>query len=140
MLILNSLPNLSDAELDDFLEAVVVASKHGISAVKNSSNELNWSFGQSFFFATTVVTTIGYGHVTPISDGGKVFCMVYALIGIPLLLVLLSASVERLLVPTNWVLGLLNRKLGHLYQPFNIRLLHLSVIGEIDVLFLCKNI
>lgn len=140
MLILNSLPNLSDAELDDFLEAVVVASKHGISAVKNSSNELNWSFGQSFFFATTVVTTIGYGHVTPISDGGKVFCMVYALIGIPLLLVLLSASVERLLVPTNWVLGLLNRKLGHLYQPFNIRLLHLSVIGEIEVLFLCKNI
>lgn len=112
------------------MEAVIVASQHGISALKNSSNEVNWSFGQSLFFATTVVTTIGYGHVTPISDGGKLFCIIYAIIGIPFLLLLLSASVDRLLVPANWILGLLNRKLGHLYQPFNIRLLHLLILGR----------
>lgn len=121
---------IAESELDDFLEAIIVASQHGISALRNSSNEMNWSFGQSLFFATTVVTTIGYGHITPISDGGKLFCIFYALIGIPFLLMLLSASVERLMVPTNWILGLLNRKLGHLYQQFNIRLLHLLIIGK----------
>lgn len=123
-----------ESELEDFLEAVIVASQHGISALKNSSNELNWSFGQSLFFATTVVTTIGYGHVTPISEGGKLFCMIYALVGIPFLLLLLSASVERLMVPTNWILGLLNRKLGHLYQSFNIRLLHFIIIGKEELI------
>jgi hypothetical protein len=77
-----------------------------------------------------VVTTIGYGHVTPLSRSGKIFCMLYAMVGIPLTLVLLSALVERLLVPTIWLLQWLNSRLGHLYQPFNIRLLHLFIIGR----------
>lgn len=72
----------------------------------------------------------GYGHVTPLSRPGKIFCMLYAMIGIPLTLVLLSALVERLLIPTIWLLQCLNSKLGHLYQPFNIRLLHLLIIGK----------
>ena len=72
----------------------------------------------------------GYGHVTPLSKGGKVFCMVYAMVGIPLTLILLTALVERLMVPTTMFLQFLNSRLGHLYQPFNIRLLHLSLIGK----------
>lgn len=71
----------------------------------------------------------GYGHVTPLSEAGKIFCIIYATVGIPLTLVLISAVVERLLIPSNWILGKLNSKLGHLYQPFNIRLLHLAIIG-----------
>lgn len=78
--------------------------------------------------STTVVTTVGYGHVTPLTETGKLFCLIYATIGIPLTLVLLSAVVERLMTPVTWLLGALNAKLGHLYQPFNIRILHLSVV------------
>lgn len=79
----------------------------------------------------------GYGHVTPLSEAGKLFCMMYATIGIPLTLVLLSAVVERLLTPTNLLLGKLNSKLGHLYQPFNIRVLHLVIVVSIvGILFL----
>lgn len=77
----------------------------------------------------------GYGHVTPLSEAGKIFCIIYATVGIPLTLVLISAVVERLLIPTNWILGKLNSKLGHLYQPFNIRLLHLAIICLLQNLF-----
>lgn len=67
-------------------------------------------------------------HVTPLSQTGKLFCLLYAMIGIPLTLVLLSAAVERLMTPVNWLLGALNSRLGHLYQPFNIRILHLIIV------------
>ncbi|XP_037920010.1 potassium channel subfamily K member 1-like isoform X2 [Hermetia illucens] len=119
---------LNDEDLEAFLTEVVKANDRGISPLRNASNELNWGFGQALFFASTVVTTIGYGRVTPLSQTGKIFCMIYATIGIPLTLVLLTAVVERLLLPANWLLGKLNAKLGHLYQPFNIRLMHLSII------------
>lgn len=125
---LRTYPSVPDQALEELIGEVVAASNRGVSATKNATGESNWSFGQSFFFTSTVVTTIGYGHVTPLSKAGKIFCIVYAVIGIPLTLVLLSALVTRILVPTIWLLQWLNSRLGHLYQPFNIRLLHLSVM------------
>ncbi|KAI8120320.1 Potassium channel subfamily K member 1 [Lucilia cuprina] len=121
-------PQINDDDLEEFLKAVITANDRGISPLRNATNEMNWSFGQALFFSSTVVTTIGYGHVTPLSQTGKIFCMIYAAIGIPLTLVLLSAMVEKLLIPANWLLGLLNSKLGHLYQPFNIRVMHLTIV------------
>uniref|UniRef100_A0A0K0EAV3 Two pore potassium channel protein sup-9 n=1 Tax=Strongyloides stercoralis TaxID=6248 RepID=A0A0K0EAV3_STRER len=55
-----------------------------------------WRFSGAFYFATTVITTIGYGHSTPITIGGKTFCMFYALAGIPLGLVMFQSIGERL--------------------------------------------
>lgn len=77
----------------------------------------------------------GYGHVTPLSQAGKSFCIIYAILGIPLTLMLLTALVERLMLPSTILLRFLNARLGHLYQPFNIRLLHLCVIGSILLTF-----
>ncbi|GFG28719.1 hypothetical protein Cfor_06000 [Coptotermes formosanus] len=124
---------VTDDDLERLIEEVVKASNRGVSAARNASGEPNWSFGQSLFFSSTVVTTIGYGHVTPLSKGGKIFCMLYAMLGIPLTLVLLTALVERLMVPTTTLLQCLNSRLGHLYQPFNIRLLHLFLVGSLLV-------
>nr|CAD7427375.1 unnamed protein product [Timema monikensis] len=123
----------SNVDLEELIQEVVKASNRGVSAARNVSGEPNWSFGQSLFFSSTVVTTIGYGHVTPLSKGGKVFCIVYAMLGIPLTLILLTALVERLMVPATSLLQFLNSRLGHLYQPFNIRLLHLFLIAVILV-------
>ncbi|KAG7299203.1 hypothetical protein JYU34_017753 [Plutella xylostella] len=128
-------PGVADADLESLLDVVVLASNRGVSAARNVSGGPNWSFGQSLFFASTVVTTIGYGHVTPLSKPGKLFCMVYALLGIPLTLVLLSALVERLLLPATAMLRALNARLGHLYRPFTIRLVHLSIIVSILIVF-----
>ncbi|XP_053604407.1 potassium channel subfamily K member 1-like isoform X1 [Plodia interpunctella] len=121
-------PGVTDDDLELLLNEVVRASNRGVSASRNVSGGPNWSFGQSLFFSSTVVTTIGYGHVTPLSKPGKLFCMMYALLGIPLTLVLLTALVERLLQPATAMLRALNASLGHLYRPFTIRLVHLMII------------
>ena len=44
-----------------------------------------WSdLNDSIFFAFTIVSTIGYGYVTPLTDGGKVFTIFYAILGVPI--------------------------------------------------------
>ncbi|XP_068229250.1 potassium channel subfamily K member 15-like [Palaemon carinicauda] len=45
-----------------------------------------WQYTQSFFFSATVLTTVGYGNIAPSTAGGRIFCMIFALIGIPLTL------------------------------------------------------
>jgi potassium channel subfamily K member 1 len=100
--------------LEELLQLVVNAGNRGVYATKNATNERNWSFGQSVFFSTTVITTIGYGHVTPLSQYGKGFCIFYAVIGIPFTLILISALVQRLMVPVMAFLEFLDIKLGTL--------------------------
>ena len=47
--------------------------------------------------------------------------MIYALLGIPLTLLLLSVSVERVMGPVNGLLSIMNNRMGHLYSAFHIR-------------------
>nr|AOR07218.1 two pore potassium channel subfamily K member 1 [Cancer borealis] len=55
-----------------------------------------WKFAGAFYYATTVLTTIGYGHSTPNTVAGKIFTILYAMVGIPLCLVLFHSIGERL--------------------------------------------
>ncbi|BFZ07840.1 hypothetical protein BsWGS_10879 [Bradybaena similaris] len=133
---LNKSTCVSDEDLEKFIEEVVHAANRGVSAVKNvSQSEPNWSFGQALFFASTVVTTIGYGRVTPLSDAGKAFCIVFAVLGIPLTLILFTACVERLMIPTRQLLYWLYDKLGHLYKVIHIQVLHLVIMLCVHVTF-----
>lgn len=52
----------------------------------------------------------GYGHTTPLSDLGKAFSILYALIGVPFTMLVLTACVQRLMFPLVLApVGLLNR-------------------------------
>ncbi|XP_063290898.1 potassium channel subfamily K member 18 [Pelobates fuscus] len=52
--------------------------------------ELEWGFLKSLFFCCTIFTTIGYGHLYPVTICGKIACIIYATVGIPLMLLLLT--------------------------------------------------
>lgn len=49
-----------------------------------------WSILQAVFFASTVLTTIGYGNVVPSTNGGRMFCILFAFVGIPLTLIVIA--------------------------------------------------
>ena len=52
-------PCVTDRELEAFVKHVVAAQQMGIHPFRNTSDKRSWGFGSSFFFAGTVVTTIG---------------------------------------------------------------------------------
>ncbi|UJR15593.1 hypothetical protein I4U23_002529 [Adineta vaga] len=45
-----------------------------------------WTFANSLLFAITIMTTIGYGNVTPTTWEGQLCCICFATIGIPIFL------------------------------------------------------
>uniref|UniRef100_A0AC34QJX1 Potassium channel domain-containing protein n=1 Tax=Panagrolaimus sp. JU765 TaxID=591449 RepID=A0AC34QJX1_9BILA len=70
-----------------------------------TNSENPWSFPNAVVFSYTVITTIGYGHVAPVTFEGRLFCIFYGLIGIPLTLLtiadigmFLSKIVKRIVV------------------------------------------
>ncbi|CAB1335371.1 unnamed protein product, partial [Coregonus sp. 'balchen'] len=69
----------------------------GVSPIGDTSyNSSHWDLGSAFFFAGTVITTIGYGNIAPSTEGGKIFCILYALFGIPLFGFLLAGIGDQL--------------------------------------------
>ncbi|RXM27503.1 Potassium channel subfamily K member 6 [Acipenser ruthenus] len=104
---------VNSSSLETFLEHVLTANKYGVSILKNASVNTNWDFASSLFFASTLITTVGYGHTTPLSDGGKAFSIVFALLGVPFTMLVLTASVQRLMhLFTYWPMGVCQMKAG----------------------------
>uniref|UniRef100_A0A9J2PTH2 Potassium channel domain-containing protein n=1 Tax=Ascaris lumbricoides TaxID=6252 RepID=A0A9J2PTH2_ASCLU len=60
------------------------------STSNGEEHEEEWSFVDSILFCFTVITTIGYGNVTPQTFAGRLFCILYGLIGIPFTLLAIA--------------------------------------------------
>ncbi|XP_029452604.1 potassium channel subfamily K member 16-like [Rhinatrema bivittatum] len=81
---------LDGPALEQFVLIIMEAWEKGVNPKGNSTNPSNWDFSNALFFAGTVVTTIGYGNLSPSTIAGQAFCVFYALGGIPLNLAFLK--------------------------------------------------
>jgi len=56
----------------------------------------NMSWIDSFYFTVITLTTVGYGDIAPETTAGKLFTMLYVLIGIGLLVTLVSETARHI--------------------------------------------
>uniref|UniRef100_UPI0037E7DA29 potassium channel subfamily K member 2b isoform X2 n=1 Tax=Semicossyphus pulcher TaxID=241346 RepID=UPI0037E7DA29 len=88
---------VNSSELEDLVRQVVSAVRAGVNPSGNVSNQTSlWDISSSFFFAGTVITTIGFGNISPHTEFGRIFCIIYALLGIPLFGFLLAGVGDQL--------------------------------------------
>ncbi|XP_076028794.1 two pore potassium channel protein sup-9-like [Oratosquilla oratoria] len=66
-------------------------------------SKYQWTFAGSFLYSLTVITTIGYGSVAPQTILGKIVTILYALLGIPLMLLYLSSIGDLLARVFKWL-------------------------------------
>ncbi|CAH2097013.1 unnamed protein product [Euphydryas editha] len=79
--------SLARRKLYEFEDQLHTAHEAGVTSY---SGQRSWNFMNSFVYCLTLVTTIGYGHIAPKTTYGRVATIVYAIIGIPLFLIVLA--------------------------------------------------
>ncbi|KAL3049370.1 potassium channel subfamily K member 10b isoform X1 [Trematomus bernacchii] len=90
-------PCVTPQELEVLIKHAIDAVNAGVSPIGNTSYTSSyWDMGSAFFFAGTVITTIGYGNIAPSTEGGKILCILYAIFGIPLFGFLLAGIGDQL--------------------------------------------
>ncbi|XP_036438320.1 potassium channel subfamily K member 10a [Colossoma macropomum] len=90
-------PCVTPIELEELIKHSIDAFSAGVSPIGDTTYNFSyWDLGSAFFFAGTVITTIGYGNIAPSTEGGKIFCILYAIFGIPLFGFLLAGVGDQL--------------------------------------------
>uniref|UniRef100_A0A8C4SW76 Potassium channel, subfamily K, member 2a n=1 Tax=Erpetoichthys calabaricus TaxID=27687 RepID=A0A8C4SW76_ERPCA len=114
---------------------MIAAIKAGVNPSENSSNQTSlWDLSSSFFFAGTVITTIGFGNISPHTEGGKIFCIIYALLGIPLFGFLLAGVGDQL----GTIFGKAIAKVEDMFVKWNVSQTKIRVISTVlFILFGC---
>nr|XP_050866296.1 uncharacterized protein LOC127071265 isoform X1 [Vespula vulgaris]XP_050866298.1 uncharacterized protein LOC127071265 isoform X1 [Vespula vulgaris] len=79
--------SLARRKLMEFEEQLHTAHEAGVHTY---SGQRSWTFLNAVVYCLTVITTIGYGHISPSTTTGRAITIVYAIFGIPMFLILLA--------------------------------------------------
>ncbi|XP_064460216.1 TWiK family of potassium channels protein 7-like isoform X1 [Ornithodoros turicata] len=93
-----------EKEIRHFQTRLIAAVKDGYDG-KESESTQQWSFSGAFLYSLTVITTIGYGNIAPKTNWGKVVTILYAIVGIPLMLLYLTNIGDILAKAFKYVYG-----------------------------------
>ncbi|XP_013794201.1 TWiK family of potassium channels protein 7-like [Limulus polyphemus] len=96
--------HLVAAEIKRFQSDLIAAVKDGYDG-KELGAVQQWSFSGAFLYSLTVITTIGYGNIAPRTNWGKLVTIVYAIVGIPLMLLYLTNIGDILAKSFRYVYG-----------------------------------
>ncbi|CAG2163016.1 unnamed protein product [Oppiella nova] len=91
-------------EIKSFQSDLMKAIKDGYEGQQDMGQE-QWSFSGAFLFSLTVISTIGYGNISPRTDRGKIMTILYAIFGIPLMLLYLTNIGDILAKAFRYVYG-----------------------------------
>ncbi|XP_008591358.1 PREDICTED: potassium channel subfamily K member 17 [Galeopterus variegatus] len=83
-------PHRARWSLQPLPQDIAQASKDGANLLSNTTSMGRWELVGSFFFSVSTITTIGYGNLRPHTMAARLFCIFFALVGIPLNLVVLN--------------------------------------------------
>nr|XP_049600430.1 potassium channel subfamily K member 5 isoform X1 [Syngnathus scovelli] len=82
---------VSEREFYKLVKGVASAVEAGLEVSSLSSNfTTRWDVASAFFFCGAIITTIGFGNLSPRTWYGQLFCVCYALVGIPMFGILLA--------------------------------------------------
>ncbi|XP_077017811.1 potassium channel subfamily K member 17 [Tamandua tetradactyla] len=81
---------LDGPALDSLIRSIVHAHRNGAILPNNTTSMGRWELVGSFFFSVSTITTIGYGNLSPRTVAARLFCIFFALVGIPLNIVVLN--------------------------------------------------
>ncbi|XP_015234913.1 PREDICTED: uncharacterized protein LOC107087700 isoform X2 [Cyprinodon variegatus] len=76
---------ITEVDFQELVKKLVSAIEAGLDISSLSPNlTTRWDMGSAFFFCGTIITTIGFGNLSPRTWFGQLFCVCYALVGIPM--------------------------------------------------------
>ncbi|KAJ7990969.1 hypothetical protein DPEC_G00292380 [Dallia pectoralis] len=126
---------VNHSQLEELVKQVVSAIRSGVNPAGTLTNHSSlWDLSSSFFFAGTVITTIGFGNISPHTEGGRIFCIIYALLGIPLFGFLLAGVGDQL----GTIFGKATARVEKMFVRWNVSQTKIRVISTVlFILFGC---
>ncbi|CAF3788858.1 unnamed protein product, partial [Rotaria sp. Silwood1] len=76
-------------ELEKFEETVIRQVEKGFDG-RTTNSEHDWNFFGAVLYAVTLVSTIGYGHITTKTNQGKIATVLYSAFGVPLMMLFVA--------------------------------------------------
>jgi len=98
-------------------------------------NNLNWNFPSAVFFATTLVSTIGYGSFCAVTTAGRAWTVMFSTIGIVYFAFVLTLTSERLVRMVNFTTGKILSKGNDYYMSSGTGAFALALISCVYILF-----